>query len=310
MKSLIRLTLTGFILASTPLSAFALETQATEQSATTANNDEITDRRISKVNTYISMFNRSLRANLALDRYASWVDMKKGPTGKERVIYGTYTPYDLRSQIAKAREELTATPAMPELDKAAADYMDIYEKLAPELTKAAQYYERQDYKDDNMEGAKKYHQQIVALVPIYQEAFKKFNALITEEKLKIDIFTLNRLEKEHGKNAAWQRQNVLFQASQVIQLLPSNESPIVDMNKFSEAIKNYSVAVREIDDYVIDHPDDLRSFRNHPSSILKGLREVQEMLKKNNGDARKRNTSQAIQRVVNQYNTMISMSSF
>lgn len=316
MKIFIHAALTGFILTGLHHSAFAQEVKATppqsveQNAAGTPGQSEITPERIKKVNVYISMLNRSLRANQALTRYASWVDMKKGLTGKEKNIYGTYEPYDLRSEITKAREELTSEPAIPELDKAAADYMDVYEKLAPELTKAAKYYDRQDYKEDNMEGGKKYHQQIAALAPTYRAALNKFDGLITEEKLQIDLYELARIEKEDGRNDAWQRQNVLLRASQAMNLLPSNDNPIVDMNKFNAAVKELSSAVREMDDYVVDHPDALKTFQSFPSGVLSNLREIQTTLTKNKGDARKGNVSRIMQRLVQKYNMMISMSSF
>src|SRR5262249_16465789 len=44
-----------------------------------------------KTNAYIECSNRFVeRAYQARDRYLSWVDAKKGPTGKESVL-GTYT---------------------------------------------------------------------------------------------------------------------------------------------------------------------------------------------------------------------------
>ena len=58
---------------------------------------------IAKSNAYTSLSNRTIRAIESWDRYKSWVDMKKGPTGKERYIsYGLYSLYDVKDEIAKA----------------------------------------------------------------------------------------------------------------------------------------------------------------------------------------------------------------
>lgn len=44
-----------------------------------------------KINAYVGCINRlSERAYDSRERYFSWVG-KKGPTGKERIVYGTYT---------------------------------------------------------------------------------------------------------------------------------------------------------------------------------------------------------------------------
>ena len=55
---------------------------------------------ITKSNAYTALMNRTLRAIQSWERYASWVDMKKGPTGKERYIsYGLYSLYDVTGEI-------------------------------------------------------------------------------------------------------------------------------------------------------------------------------------------------------------------
>ena len=46
---------------------------------------------IAKLNAYVELLNRTLRASESLSRYESWVKAKTGPTGKERVVYGLYS---------------------------------------------------------------------------------------------------------------------------------------------------------------------------------------------------------------------------
>mgnify|MGYP001438209930 CR=1 FL=1 len=40
------------------------------------------DASIRKANAYVALMNRTLRASESWSRYASWVDVKKWPTGK------------------------------------------------------------------------------------------------------------------------------------------------------------------------------------------------------------------------------------
>ena len=58
-----------------------------------------------KLNAYVGCINRlSERSYESRSRYFSWVG-KNGPTGKERIIYGTYTIYDTsdcRKDVEKA----------------------------------------------------------------------------------------------------------------------------------------------------------------------------------------------------------------
>ncbi|MCA0420866.1 MAG: YiiG family protein, partial [Proteobacteria bacterium] len=64
-------------------------------SASKAADDDL-QAAITKSNAYTGLMNRTLRAIQSWERYGSWVDMKKGPTGKERYItYGLYSLYDV-----------------------------------------------------------------------------------------------------------------------------------------------------------------------------------------------------------------------
>ncbi len=71
---------------------------------------------ITKSNAYTALMNRTLRAIQSWERYASWVDMKKGPTGKERYIsYGLYSLYDVTGEIRKAEEAAALTEQLDTL---------------------------------------------------------------------------------------------------------------------------------------------------------------------------------------------------
>ena len=73
---------------------------------------------ITKSNAYTGLMNRTLRAIQSWERYGSWVDMNKGPTGKERYItYGLYSLYDVNSEIEKAEEAMASEPKLPAIDE-------------------------------------------------------------------------------------------------------------------------------------------------------------------------------------------------
>ncbi len=66
------------------------------------------DTAISKANLYIEIAKDSERAALSWERYISWVDVKKGPTGQERYfsyglydVLGNYTEYVLDWYVQK-----------------------------------------------------------------------------------------------------------------------------------------------------------------------------------------------------------------
>ncbi|MEL4375142.1 YiiG family protein [Brucella cytisi] len=263
---------------------------------------------IEKMNAYVALLNRTIRASESLDRYDSWVDMKKGPTGKERNVYGLYSLYDVRSEIDAAEAATTAEPKLPSLDEAMVSYIAIYKKLAPVIDKASKYYDRKDYKSDKFSGAKEFHKQIAEYAPDFTRERKHVDELLGEEKSKIDLAELDAIEKTEGKKASWHVRNVMIRANTVVELLPDNDKPVVDMNAFEKAMDSYASAVREMDDYATENPNSFHVFESRPASLLGKLRDFQEKLEKTKGDARKGGASSDLQWIVNDYNMMVTTS--
>ncbi len=287
-----------------PLSAGFMARPALSQTATdTAVSDKVT----AKLNTYVGFLNRTLRASESLERYDSWVDMKKGPTGKEKIIYGLYSLYDVRDQASAVIAATQADPKLPDLDAAMAAYVETYQQLAPVIERANKYYERQDYKSDKMEAGKGFHKEIAALAPVFEERRKAADAALREEKVKVDLASLAALEKSEGKKSRWHVRNVMFRAEAVMDLMPTNEHPVVKMTEFKQALDAYSGAVREFDDYSLEHPGSFSVFESRPASLLSKLRDLDEKLEKAKGDARK-GAGNDLQWLVSEYNTMVSTS--
>ncbi|WP_313602040.1 YiiG family protein [Rhizobium sp.] len=287
------------VLSGTP--AFAQSSTAPEAEV------DLSDAAIVKMNAYVEFLNRSIRASESLERYGSWVDMKKGPTGKERVIYGLYSLYDVRDEIAAVEQAAKAEPKMSELDAAMLAYVEIYQKLAPVIEKANKYYERLDYKSDKMEGAKAYHKDIAALAPTYGERRDAADLTLRAEKVKLDLASLKALEQMEGRKSRWHVRNVMIRAEAMMDLMPDNEKPVVDMAVFKGELDAYASAVREFDDYAIDHPDSFHVFESRPASLLSKLRDLDELLGKVKGDARKAGGND-IEWIVSDYNTMVTTS--
>lgn len=272
----------------------------------TAGQDSGTQSLIKKMNAYVGLLNRSLRASDSLSRYASWVNMKSGPTGKERIIYGLYSVYDVRDEIAKAREAAKAEPALPQLDAAMLNYIDTYEKLAPVLTRASGYYERKDYKDDGMAQGKAMHAEIATLGPQYRAEREKVDALFAVEKKKADMAELTALEQREGKKSRWHVAHVMMRAREAVDLVPDNKKPVADLPAFEAAVTSFAAAVREFDEYSSAHPNSFHVFESRPRSLLGKLRDLRDKLAKSKGDGRR--LGQDINFLISDYNTMVSTS--
>lgn len=265
-----------------------------------------TQATIHKLNAYVELLNRTLRAQESLARYASWVDMKKGLTGHERLVYGLYGLYDVRSEIAKAEAALTQPPAMPELDTEMKAYIAAYQALAPVITEADGYYEREDYRTDKFAQGKVLHTKLADAGPAFLAERRKVDVLFKAEKGKSDLAELAAIEAREGRKARWHVVNVMIEARKMVDLLPSGEKPVVDMAVFEAELARYADVVKSMDAYGAANPDSFFTFEDEPRSWLGKLRELDEKLIHAKGDARRGRID--LTWIVNDYNTMVSSS--
>ena len=261
---------------------------------------------VRKLNAYVGLLNRTLRASESLARYESWVNMKTGPTGRERIVYGLYSLYDVRGEIAKAAAAAEAEPRMPELDAAISPYIAAYEALAPIVAQADGYYERADYKVDKMAEGKTIHARLAPAGKVYLDERAKLEPLFAREKTRSDEAELALIERREGRKARWLVANVLMRARPVVELLPRDAKPVVDLPSFDAALATYAAAVRNMDEFAAAEPGSFSGFEGRPASWLGKLREFREKLGRVKGDARRGGIDTTW--LVNDYNTLISTS--
>jgi hypothetical protein len=306
--SIIRNIGAGFILAliaGWSLSGAALAQNAPAAAAKPADNAAGLHAATAKFNAYVEFLNRTLRASESLDRYKSWVNMTTGPTGHERIIYGLYDVYDTTKEAAAATAALTQEPLLPELDSAMRDYIAANAKLGPVLNEANGYYERADYKVDKMAEGKTLHVKIVAAAGPFLAARARVDELVRVEKEKVDLARLDAIEKREGRAANWHVANVMLRARRVMDLLPSNAKPVVDLVAFHTAMADYGEAVKSMDTFGAGKPNAFFVFESQPRSLLSKLRDFQEAIDRVKGDARRGGGDQ-LTWIVNDYNTMVT----
>jgi hypothetical protein len=105
----------------------------------------------------------------------------------------------------------------------------------------------------------------------------------------------------------WVVRNVMINARAVIDLMPTNEKPIVDLKAFDAAVASYAKAIREMDDFKDKNPGKSLFMDSQASSWLGKLRDFSEKLARTKGDVR-RGAANDANWIVNNYNTMISLS--
>jgi len=187
------------------------------------------------------------------------------------------------------------------------DYIAANAALAPILTEANGYYERADYKVDKMAEGKALHAKIVAAAGPFLAARARVDTLITVEKGKVDLRRLDAIEKREGRSANWHVANVMIRAQHVMDLMPSNAKPVVDLAAFHAAMADYGAAVKDMDTFGAGKPNAFFVFASQPRSLLGKLRDFQEAIDRVGGDARRAGGDQ-LTWIVNDYNMMVTTS--
>jgi hypothetical protein len=268
--------------------------------------DSDTDRYIAKSNGVVGLLNATLRGKDSWNRYLSWVDVKRGPTGKERIIYGLYSVgTSANSAIEKARKTAGDKPAIPALDDATRQLASAFEALVPILNEAEAYYDRKDYLSDNMAGGKALHEKLVPAAMAFLAARATTEVLQNQLKDMLDRAQLAKIEKAEGKSVRWHVINTMTLAKKTVELMPSNPKGGADLQQFDAVLAAYGNAVRDFDT-AIRESGKSTSIDSYPRDILGKLREMRDNIAKGHADGM--TYSMDYNNVIQQYNMMISMS--
>src|SRR5215471_970637 len=153
----------------------------------------------------------------AEERYFSWADLKKGPNGKERNVYGIYDisldPEACKSVIAKSN---AALPKKPDIEKLADAYSAALVAVVPVVNDAHKYYERGDYKGDKRARGKQLHPKLVTAFETFDKADTDFSQLVDQVQEDLDRRELVRIEKEEGKKGHWHTVNTTLLAKPLL----------------------------------------------------------------------------------------------
>ena len=199
-----------------------------------------------KVRAATECINRlSERSHLSRHRYFSWA-AKSGPTGKERIIYGTYTIYDT-SDCRKAVEKANALePHEPEFEALAQAYVDAVAALEPLLKEADAYYSQEDYKDDGMAKGKALHPRLVATWDRFAKVDAKLRADLDVLQDKDAARRLVEIERTEGIKERYHIEAVMISAKRLLRA--SNASP-PNLTAITEALSDYEAIVKATEQY-------------------------------------------------------------
>ena len=206
-----------------------------------------------KLQAYIECTNRlSGRAYEARSRYLSWVG-KSGPTGKERIIYGTYTIYDTADCKTGVEAANALEPHDTAVEAAGSAYVTAVTILEPLLKEADDYYDQQNYKDDKMAKGR-------ALHPLLMTAWSAFEA--ADQNLRTSIDTLSdfvaadelaAIEQREGRSGRYHIQALMMKAKVLIRAESAGKT--MNLAKIAEALDGYEAIVKATDQYEQAHKD-------------------------------------------------------
>ena len=198
-----------------------------------------------KVNAYIGCINRlSERAYESRSRYFSWAG-KNGPTGSERIIYGTYTIYDTADCRKSVEEANALEPRDAALEAAASAYAEAVAKLEPLLKDADNYYSQQDYKDDKMAKGKALHPRLVAAWDAFASADKELRRGVEAINDKRAAERLAEIERSEGRTARYHVEALMIQAKRVLR---AEDTAKPDIAEITQALNDYESSVKTIEE--------------------------------------------------------------
>ena len=197
-----------------------------------------------KLNAYVGCINRlSERSYESRSRYFSWVG-KNGPTGKERIIYGTYTIYDT-SDCKKDVEKANALePRDAALEAAASAYVEAVSQLEPLLKEADDYYKQEDYKDDRMARGRALHPRLVAAWDAFASADKALRGGVEAINDRRAAERLAAIEASEGRKARYHVEALMIHAKRVLR---AQDTAKPDIAAITQALNDYEQAMKALE---------------------------------------------------------------
>ena len=197
-----------------------------------------------KLNAYVGCINRlSARSYDSRNRYFSWA-AKDGPTGRERIIYGTYTIYDTADCRKSVEKANTLEPHDSALEGAATAYAVAVTKLEALLKEADDYYTQENYKDDKMAKGKVLHPQLVAAWNAFATADKALRGGVETINDRRALEKLAEIEQKEGRKARYQVEALMISAKRVLR---AEDAEKPDVAAIAQAVNEYEAVVKAME---------------------------------------------------------------
>lgn len=224
-----------------------------------AANDEALSQKLGK---YIDCYNR-LTSNVfrTWKRYASWVDEKAGPTGKERNVYGLYELDSVELCEKEIAAGNAAAPSLPELHADADAYKTALVELAPKVNEAARYYTGGDYKDDQWAKAKTMHAPLIAAFEKFKVANAAFDRRIGQLNDEIALRQLTELEKDPNSRFEALSRRAMHEAKSLLGFVDIENIDGLSAEGYAPRLEAFDKAVTALRTHADAHKDEAAQVR-------------------------------------------------
>ena len=211
---------------------------------------------VEKTVLYTKTLNAARVVQKSYDRYAAWIDLKTGPTGKEKNVEGVLDISGAAGEIADVAAKGPAMwPPLPNVDAAAQKLWQSTAALAPVVKSASEYYAQKKYKADAAKHGQELHAQ---MLPMFQQFFANELALRRELNVVLEDVerrNLAQIEKQHGKNYDWYLHNLLNAAKTLADLLPNHaDAAMIESARYRTRFASLQAAYTEFAQYCQQHP--------------------------------------------------------
>jgi hypothetical protein len=184
------------------------------------------------------------------NRYAGWVNLAEGPTGKEpgAGYFFAINRTHIDDAVAKARELATSQPPIPALDDLLRRYADAMQVLLPTALEASGYYARKEFLGDGWSGGKALHPRLVAAYQPFLEARADLSGADSGLRDAIEAREIDAIAAKEGYSPNWRRRTIMVSARKALASAPAEANPSSDsLAAFDAAIDRLQQEVKDLD---------------------------------------------------------------
>ena len=246
--------------------------------------------------------------------------MEKGPTGKERSVYGLYKisgdGADCVEAITKAKSQ---DPSLPDIEKSAEPYADVLLKIVKQINELYTYYDQKDYKDDNFQKGKEMHSKFVETYKEFDKANKVFTVEIDKLEDEVAQTQLEKFKDNPNKNYEYLVVLSGIDSKKIKNLVQNKKYTEITADELKPLIEKFETTTKELKEASSDKKAS-SIYINSCNDFLKASKEMMRRIrdKKTFSDIEKRQiglnagwmVSGSPDKVIKAYNSMIGNRSF